>query len=68
MTLYITNSKGGEMTPLDLTPLSRPPRRTKYNRTVRRTYQRQPVPLEDLTIALAGLVAAATALTVPFFS
>lgn len=67
MTLYVTNSKGGEMTPLDLSPLTRPARRTKHNRPVRhyrqRYYWRQ-VDIESLVLVnLLGLAALALLLT-----
>jgi len=63
MTLYITNSQGGEMTPLDLTPLARPPRRTIHNRPVRRPVRRakyvsRPQPLNDLLLAVSAFLVA----------
>lgn len=58
----IVDTRTGEI--LDLTRLSRPPKRTRYNRPVRRyQQQRRPEPLEDLFfVVVAGLTICGTLL------
>lgn len=69
MTLYITDTSTGEMTPLDLSPLRTPPkgtvRRLPNPRPVRTTARRRQyrrrkpvVPLNDFLAGLAALVVA----------
>lgn len=56
-----TETKTGEI--LDLSRLSRPPKRTRYNRPVRRYYPRsRPQPLVDLVICACGILVSGTAL------
>lgn len=56
-----TNTKTGEI--LDLSRLSRPPKRTRHNRPVQRHYRRsRPQPMYDLAIGVCGVLVSAAVL------
>lgn len=68
MPLYFTDTTTGEMTELDVSRLAYPPKRTRYNRPVRRYNRRRVYPLNDLVLGVGCCVLAFAILLVPLLS